>query len=81
MPIVSFEVELKPDDVTWEERKARLAAMPEVPESEIDLSIVNALDNQNSYVCFASASHSAPRRRRLAPFSAQSSAFALSMSE
>jgi hypothetical protein len=38
MAIVSFEVDLKQDDTTWEMRKAQLAAMPEVPYSQIDLS-------------------------------------------
>jgi hypothetical protein len=35
MAIVSFEVDLKPDNTTWEERKAQLLALPKAPEDKI----------------------------------------------
>jgi hypothetical protein len=37
MAIVSFEVDLKPNNITWEERKAQLAAQPIRLPSESDL--------------------------------------------
>jgi len=35
MEILSFEVGLKPDDITWEEQKARLATLPKIPDMAI----------------------------------------------
>jgi hypothetical protein len=46
MAIVSSEFELKLDDVTWEERKAQLAALPEVTDRKIDCSDIPELTEE-----------------------------------
>jgi hypothetical protein len=38
MTAARFEAEPRMQDVTWEERKAQLAAMPIVPDDQIDFS-------------------------------------------
>jgi hypothetical protein len=46
MAIVSFEIDLNQSSTTWEERMAQLAAIPEVPYDEIDLSEIPELTEE-----------------------------------